>query len=598
MKTRRLRAGALAGILAAVGSIAILVPMMSAPAYGAPAPSRPVVKVAYTGTIDSLNPFIAIYGNSLNVLNLEYESLTNWGSDNNETGQLAASWSTSSDGKTWTYKLRPGMTWSDGQPITSADAVWSFNAAMKNSALQAANGSLIAPIASVTAPDANTVRITTKQAQAPDPALDMPVVPAHVWSKLPDPAKFADDSSVVGSGPYLLKSYAQNQSVILTANPHWHGGTPPLSGVDYISYKDVNAAVAGLQSGDVDVVKSLTPLQYNSLKNSSGIGVASPLSEHYWSLNVNPGALDIHNKPMGSGNPVLHDPVVRQAIQQAIDDKTLVNKVLDGFGSYGPGIIPPAYPTWYLPNSSMRPFNIDAANALLDKAGYKKGPDGIRLDKSGKPITLRLMWESDRVMSQQVVSYVVPWLQQLGIKITSMPESEDQLAQNLTQANYDILWDGWGVSPDPDFMLYINTCASRPNADGTGNTSAYFFCDPRFDQDFAAQHTELNKATRAQEVQSALKTLYDAAVVNVLFYDAPLDAYRSGKFSFPQIKTTGVDGYWAFTQLHTAVKAGGGASSSSGVPAFVWVIVAIGVVALGGGAFTVARRRRLDDDTE
>lgn len=596
MTVRKPRAGLLAGALAAAASIAIAVPMMATTAYGAAASGRPVLKDAYTGTIDSLNPFIAIYQNSDNIFNLEYEALTTWSWDNNETGQLAASWSTSPDGKTWTYKLRPGMKWSDGQPITSADVVWTFTAAMKNSALQAANGSLVAPIASVTAPSPTTVKITTKQAQAPDPALGMPIVPAHVWSKLPNPAKFADDANVVGSGPYVLKSYSQNQYAILKANPHWHGGTPPLAGVDFISYKDSNAAVAGLESGDVDEVGGLTPLQYNALKNRAGINLAEPLSEHYWSLDVNPGARDVHNKPMGNSSPVLHDQVVRRAIQLAIDDKTLVAKVLDGFGSYGPGIIPPAYKNWYLPNSDMRPFSISAANKLLDNAGYKRGPGGIRLDKSGKPITLRLMWDSSLPMSQQVINFVIPWLQQLGIKIASMPESEDQIAQNLSQANYDILWDGWGVSPDPDYMLYINTCASRPNTDGSGNTSAYNWCSPQFDKFFNEQHTQLNKAARAQEVRGALKTLYDAGVVDVLFYDAPLDAYRSSKFTIPHVTTSGMDGYWAFTQLHTSEAVDGG--TSSGAPAFVWVIVAIAVVAVGGGAVTVARRRRLAGDRE
>lgn len=587
MNLRKVVAVLVAGALPVIGVAAV-------PA--AAADSKPVLKVAGGDQIDSLNPFIAIYQGALDVLNLEYEPLTQWNAQNREQGALAKSWKASDGGKVWTYKLNSGMVWSDGKPITAADAVWTINAIKHSDALAAANGSLVANIQSVKAVDQLTVQVTTKAAQAPDPVLGLYIVPQHVWAKISNPAKYANDSNVVGSGPYILNNYQRNQSATLAANPKWHGGTPSLSGIDFISYKDTNAATAAVRSGEIDSVSGLTAAQYASLKKAHGVGLAKPVSEHYWSIDVNPGAIDKQNKPMGNGNPVLHDVKVRQAIQEAIDQKTLVAKVLGGAGSYGPGIIPPAYPDYYLPNSVARSFSIAAANKLLDSAGYKRGPNGIRLDKSGNPIKLRFTWDSSEVMQQEVVSYVVPWLKDIGLSVTSNPESISQLASDLAQGKYDLLFDGWGVSPDPDFMLYINTCANRPNADGSGNTTAYNWCTPAYDKYYHAQHVALDQKTRQSDVRSALKMLYDSGVVDVLFYDQDLQAYRSDRFSFPDTTTYGVYGYWAFVDAKPSAS---GSSSSSGTPAYVWVIVAVAVVVLvGGGLLLIARRRRVRDDVE
>lgn len=582
---KRARACIVATVMAAVGMWAGAQSAFAA----SPKSSAPALIFAGGGSIDSLNPFIAIYQDALNVLELEYEPLTQWSASNTEVGGLASSWKATDGGRVWTYHLRPGLKWSDGKPITAADAVWTFDAVMHTPALAAANGSLVTGIKKVTAPNADTVQIALKAPQAPDPALGMPIVPAHVWSKLSDPAKFADTSDVVGSGPFLVTSYKRNQSVTMRTNPDWDGGKLAVSGVDFTVYQNTDAATQSLRSGAVDTADGLTPAQYSSLGGVKGVTRTKPPSEHYWSIDVNPGAQDKQHKPIGNGNPVLHDIRVRQAIQDVVDQKLLVEKVLGGNGTAGPGIIPPAYPRWYLPNSAARPGGTAQANKVLDAAGYKRGPDGIRLDKQGKPIHLRFTWTSGEVQEQEVVSYVIPWLKEIGIEASSNPESISQSATDLADGNYDLLFDGWGVSPDPDFMLYINTCANLPNAHGSDNTTAYNWCSPAYDKLYHAQHVTLNATKRAEYVHKALKMLYDAAVVDVLYYDQDLSAYRSNRFHFATAPSNSV--YWASISAKPVTDA---ASSGGGSSGLLWGIVAAIVVL--GVAYMLWRRRRAGEE--
>ncbi len=117
--------------------------------------------------------------------------------------------------------------------------------------------------------------------------------------------------------------------------------------------------------------------------------------------------------PIGTGNPALKDVRVRQAIDYAVDRKTLVNKVLGGYGQEGSTIIPDIYANEHLTPADQRNFDLDKANSILDAAGYTKGSDGIRIDpyNGNKPLSLRLYGRDDSPTSQQAVQYIQGWLQ-------------------------------------------------------------------------------------------------------------------------------------------------------------------------------------------
>ena len=584
----------------------------AAPVRSAADPADTVLKVATSADIDTLNPFTAILASSTGILRLQYESLTAYSAkDNSIVPGIASKWSTSKDGKTWTFTIPKGRVWSDGKPQTADDVAWTFEAIKKDPELQQANGGLLESVKSVTAPDKQTVQITLAEAQASNPGAELPIVPEHIWKGIKDPANFANDKNSVGSGPFTIESYTEGQSVILKANKRFWRGAPKISGISYVYYKNTDAQVQALKTGEVDIIpaNNLVAAQYNSLKGQEGITVNPGVGRRYTSLNMNSGALDSTGAPLGDGNPVLKDVRVRTAIQEAIDNKTLFTKVLQGLGVQGQTEEPPVYPEYFgIDKKDVIPFDPKAANAQLDKAGYPKGADGIRTDKSGKPISLRLLGRSTDPTHAQMAEYIKPWLKEIGIDVTVTLESSNQVNDDSTLGKYDMYFTGFGIGPDPDFQLSINTCASRPNADGSGALSESNWCSPEFDKLYKAQHTELDPDKRAAIVKQAFGLIYKAAVNDVIWYASPLEAYRSDRFTGfeKQPAKNGVisaqNGYWGFySATPVGTKSSGStdasAATSAAFPAWATVLIVVVVVLiLGLIVLLVVRRRRVTSD--
>ena len=121
----------------------------------------------------------------------------------------------------------------------------------------------------------------------------------------------------------------------MKANPNFWRGKSKIDGITFVSYKNSDAAVQGLKSGDIDLVDGLTPAQYESLEKSDNIKVNAGIGRRYQALAINPGAVDKDGKKLGDGNPALKDPELRKAIFMAIDKETIVKRVLDGLGTVG-----------------------------------------------------------------------------------------------------------------------------------------------------------------------------------------------------------------------------------------------------------------------
>ena len=218
------------------------------PGSASAATAPPVFKVATSATIDTFNPFISIYLTPTGINRMVYENLVQYSAkDSSATEGLATKWETSSDGKTWTFHLRPGMKWSDNQPITSADPQWTYTQMMTDPDMGTANGSLVSNFAKVDAPDPETLVITMKEPQASNPGLEIPVVPKHVWEKIDDKVKYPNDTDVVGSGPYVLEKFTPSQSVVLKANPNFWKGKPEAGRRDLRGLQEHRRLGAGTQ---------------------------------------------------------------------------------------------------------------------------------------------------------------------------------------------------------------------------------------------------------------------------------------------------------------------------------------------------------------
>ncbi|WP_247828183.1 ABC transporter substrate-binding protein [Arthrobacter antioxidans] len=580
--------------------------LASSAATAAEEPDPVTLKLALTGDIDSLNPFIAILASSTNILTMQYEGLVSYSAENNEVVPgLAESWETSEDGTEWTFTFAEDRKWSDGEPITANDAAFTFRAIEESDALKQANGSLLESIKSVEATDDQTLVITLNEPQAPNPGSSLAIVPEHIWSEVEDPATFANDKDAVGSGPFTVVDYSATSGVTMKANPNYWRGKAKVDGVTFVPYRNSDAAVQALRTGELDVVGGLTPAQFKALENEPNITTNAGAGRRYQAINLNSGTVNSEGNIMGDGNPALQDVELRKAIIRAIDSNTLLERVLEGLGQPATGEIPAVYPLYHWDTDEL-PYSYDpeAANKILDDAGYEMGADGLRTDKEGNPLRLRLAGNNTQATHQQMADYITPWLREIGIEVVSESMAPAQLNDDSTLGNYDMYFTGWGIGPDPDFQLSINQCSSRPNADGTGAISESNWCSPEFDALYKEQHTELDQERRSELVVEAQKLIYDGAVNNVLFYSDSLEAYRSDRFEPFTTQPTeggvilGQNGPWG---VYSATPVSSVETASVAAPNPTAVIAPIaGVLVVGGIAafFLVKRRRATADDRQ
>ncbi|HEX3929356.1 MAG TPA: ABC transporter substrate-binding protein [Nocardioides sp.] len=557
----------------------------------------------------TFNPFLSYYDGELNVIGTIYPSLTMLNDQGEPVPYLADSWTTSPDKLTWTFKIHPGLKWSDGQPLTAADAAWTFNLIMHNATAATSNGSLVANFKSVTAPDATTLVIKTKQPQAnmlylSVPISGIPIVPEHVWkSHVSGLKNYRNmDFPVVGYGPFVLTGFKTNQYAEMTANKSFFLGAPHFDKVVTNYYSNSDAAAAALTSGELDQIDGLTPAQYNAISKKSGIQTYQTQSNGWSAIEINSGAKTRSGKPLGTGNPILKDIRVRQAIALGINRQELVTKVLDGNGVVGAGYLPPGYPQFFWKPSASESLDYNPARAkqMLDAAGYKMGPNGVRVAPDGKPLEFRLGIHSDDATDAAIAPYVKEWMSAIGIKLDVNSMSFDQLNNNLAKGDWDMLMDGWSTGPDPTYLLSIQTCGTLPDDNGqNGNTDA-FFCNKSYDRLYSQQQTQFNAGQRAATIAKMQKILYAGNGDLILFYKNGLDALRTDSVTDYLQGAKAANGFYplqhGFTSWWKAEPPAGAATagqkaSQQSSNAFKWIGLAVLVVVLIGVAVMFLRRR-------
>lgn len=611
-------------VTAPVAMPASATPAAAGAAEVASSQSSKVLRVGVTREVDTLNPFISITLMGTSILRYQFEFLTTFSQGTmTPEGALAESWETSDDKLTWTYHFRKDIKWSDGQPVTAKDAAWTFQKMLDDEVAQTANGSYVQQWESVEATDDWTLKIKTKVPQATMDALDIPIVPEHVWSKMSDIGA-EPEFPMVGNGPYYVTEFKEAQYTKMKANKNYWRGAPKVDELHFIYFSNSDAAVAALQSGDVDVINQLTPTQFDALRGDPNIELNNAKNRRFNELLINPGAATKDGTPIGNGNPALKDIKLRQAIAQAIDSKTLVDKVWGGYATEAAGYIPPVFKdfAWEPSGDQVRKFDLDAANKALDEAGYKRGPDGIRLDKQGKPLNLRLLVHAGRDLDENGSPFIKGWLKEIGINVTIQPRSDNQVNEDTTRGDFDLAMSGWSANPDPDYVLSLQTCGNRPNADGKGGTPDSFLCDKEYDDLYAQQLSEFDRQKRIDIVKKMQAKLYDQATLVILGYDNALEAFRKDRFEgFP--KQPAEDGvimfqqsYWGFlgatpkgegpvpvydgsqgaTSGGDTTEAAGEDSSDTGL--ILGIVGGVIVVVLVVGLLVARGRRKTADDRE
>jgi peptide/nickel transport system substrate-binding protein len=604
---RRRRVAALA--VAALAGATLMAGQLAGTSAEAAGSDSSTLTVTADTQMTTFNPFLSYYDGELNVIGAIYPALTMLDDKGAPIPYLADSWTTSSDQLTWTFKIHPGLTWSDGEPLTAADAAWTFNLIMHNATAATSNGSLVANFTSVTAPDDTTLVIKTKQPQAnmlylSVPVSGIPIVPEHIWkSHVAGMKNYRNmDFPVVGYGPFVLTGFKTNQYAEMAANKNFFLGAPHYDKVVTNYYSNSDAAAAALTSGELDQISGLTPAQIKAMSSKPHVMTYQTQSSGWTAIEINPGAMTRSGKPLGTGNPILKDTRVRQAIALGVNRPELVAKVLDGNGIVGAGYLPPGYPQFFWKPSPSQALNYDPSRAkqLLDQAGYKMGSNGVRVAPDGKPLEFRLGIHSDDATDAAIAPYLKEWMSAIGIKLTVNAMSFDQLNNNLAKGDWDILMDGWSTGPDPTYLLSIQTCGTLPEDNGSnGNTDA-FFCNKKYDRLYAQQQTQFDPQQRAATIAKMQAILYAGNADLILFYKNGLDALRTDQVSDYLQGAKQADGFYplqhGFTSWWKAQPAAGAASASEKASeqssnAFKWIGVGVLVVVVIGAAVVLMRRR-------
>jgi peptide/nickel transport system substrate-binding protein len=551
--------------------------------------------------IDSMSPLIGVTVAAYEAWNLQYATLTDKAADDfSIIPGLATSWKGSDDGRTWTYKLRPGMKWSDGKPLTAEDVAWTVNTSRDEEWL---NHSAVTANLDAEAKDATTLVITSKVPDPKLPTMDVYILPKHIWGKLSadERAKY-DGVDGVGSGPFVLEEFQKGQFARFKANPNFYGGKPKVAKVVLRKFNNPDAMVAALKTGELDAAQELPPEGFKQLRKDENIVTVEAYQGGMTEVAVNGG--DGLKKP----HPALADPEVRRAIAHAIDKDALVARAAGGLAKRIETLSTSPDPKWTpdIPEEDVFEFDLDKANAILDEAGYEDtDDDGVReMPGGGEPINLKYYVRSDSTVAQPIAEFVTGWLKDIGIATTRKVADDSQLTTIIGKGDYDMFAWGWTPFVDPDPMLSYFTCdqvASDPE-DPTNYYNDANYCDKEYDRLYTEQNQELDEERRVELVHEMLTRFQQWGVYHAIWNEPDLQAYVKNRFTgfVKQPAETGPVIYSntspSYAQLEpVSADSGGGDDGGGGGSGGIIAIAIIAVLAVGAAAFLLGRRRTADD---
>jgi peptide/nickel transport system substrate-binding protein len=508
------------------------------------AADKVILRVGTVQDLDSLNPFQTELVVGYESFQLTYHLMVDFGPNLEPVPGFADTWERAADGKSWTFHIRDGMTWSDGQPATAQDACFSWQLALdaiKNDTNLGVGyldpGLKDAAVSKLECPDDHTVVATTNDASQRILQTYLPILPKHIWGKetyktIGD-AKF--EAPLVGSGPYTVAEWNTGQYVRFVRNPRYVGTQGYEDEIVIQFFKSEDTMVQALKAGEIDYARDPNPDQLKALQATAGTQTVVGAANGWTQLAFNTYGTGTGKTIKGGGpsTQALLDPAFRDALGYAVDKKMLVDRVLGGFGDVGTTIVPPVLNQFHVEPTTPRTFNIDLAKQKLDAAGYVLDAQGQRLDKQGKPISLRLFMPNTNASYPKTAQFIRDWYAQLGVKVTTQVLDQATLGELVLppeagakyKADYDIeLW-GWSGNVDPNALLQIFKC------DAIGGSSDSQYCNPEFDKLYDQQTNAPSMDQRNQILAQMQNMIYDQAVYDILYYDANLAAYHTDRFA-------------------------------------------------------------------
>ncbi len=504
------------------------------PAADEPAAGEPVtLRIGWGGSPDSLNPGLGVLTEAYTIYDLVYDSLYELELDGSYSLELAESVEVSEDGTVWTFTLRDGATFHDGEPVTAGDVVFSLNlyAAQEDFPFMPVYTTYFE---SVEAPDDKTVVITLTEAipNMESQLIFLYVLPEHIWSQVENPAEF-ENAEMIGSGPFRLTEYRQNEFVNLAGVKDHYLQGPIVDQVVFQTFDNQDALVQALKTGQVDMITEMPNTAVAALRNEENIELVSgpPLAPDISDIIIN--VVSEENCPpddgVCSGHPALRDRNVRLALAHATDKQNLIDVILLGLGAPGLTLVADSLGAFYNADIEDYAFDIALANQILDDAGYEDTDgDGIReMPGGGDPLTFRLNWASDSVTSPRMAELLAGTWGQIGVSTVQQALDPDALTSICCPAfDFDIILWGWGSDPDPAFMLSVMTTDEIPT--GTNETG---YSNPEFDALFLEQQTEMDPAKRVEIVHQMQEIAHNDIPYIIPFYQQAVQAFRLDRFT-------------------------------------------------------------------
>lgn len=475
-----------------------------------------VLRIAFPQEPDNLNPYYSNmwFAGILGPLYLSTGLIVF--DDNNQAVPLiakeipsAANGGISADGKVITYKLRDDVKWSDGEPLTADDYVFTWQMIMSDKNAVMSRDPFDTAVEKVEAPDKSTLVVTFKEPYAPwqakvftgsaGPVSGAGALPKHILEPVFQKDGTIDNAEwnrkpTVGIGPYLFKEWQSGSHLIFEANPNYWQGKPKLDQIYIRIVPDDAAQIAALKAGDSDVG---TFIDYSVMPELEQLGTldlvkAASGYQESWFFNL---STDEKTK----GHPALQDVNVRKAIVMAVDREKIVKDLLGGRTKVSSTFWEDT--PYADPSQKPLAYDLEGAKKLLDDAGWKVGADGIR-EKDGVKLKLRYA-TTTRDIRKNTQVIVQQMLKEAGIDVELINHSSDLFFAGyadqgpIATGQYDIDQHSQNPAfPDPDIVIW--TCKEIPTDQNPTGTNYERICDKELDDLFAQQAATVDTQARIQ----------------------------------------------------------------------------------------------------
>src|SRR5215470_14865367 len=444
---------------------------------------------------DNLNPALGQQQVDVDLSMLWAGYLFNW-SDNNEwVPELATVVPTtenggiSKDGLAITYHLRPKVVWQDGTPFSADDVIFTWHAIM-NPDNNVATRLGYDDIARIDRRDDHTIVVHLRRPYAPFVATFLTmsstpycVLPKHLRGGLHDINRAAYNNLPIGTGPFRVAEYRKATYIKFVANPLYWRGPPKLKEIQYHIIPDDNTILTQLESHELDFEYAAPQSQVPSLSSIPGVRVAKTPFTSFAMIAFN------------NQSPILHDISVRRALAYATDKRAFIDKIAHGI----PIEADSDQPQWlwaYNDGVVRYPYDTAKAAALLDAAGWKPGPDGIRV-RDGVRLSLLAVGDTGDVQTRAIFALLGQQWKAAGVELsfktypTSLLLGALQVGGIIQSGKYDISLFSWINGVDPDDSAFTMCDQWPPHGQNT-----FRYCDPKLDDAERVALTHYDRATR------------------------------------------------------------------------------------------------------